>query len=145
MKPQNTASKEGRPPKPPRKRFTPCEANRALVYVRKIVQDIVDSYAEFMRLRDVLEESDRSHTFQDRFERVRRRAQHLADRLNQLKDELHEVGCELKDWSQGLVDFPSSRSGADVALCWKLGEPEVAYWHDADDGFRGRKSIDSAF
>ena len=28
-----------------------------------------------------------------------------------------------------------------VLLCWKLGEPEVLYWHDLDAGFGGRQPL----
>jgi hypothetical protein len=31
--------------------------------------------------------------------------------------------------------------GRVVYLCWKLGEPEVQYWHDLDAGFAGRQSL----
>ena len=30
-----------------------------------------------------------------------------------------------------------------VFLCYKLGAPEVAYWHPLDDGYRGRKPLES--
>jgi hypothetical protein len=32
-----------------------------------------------------------------------------------------------------------------VYLCWKLGEPDIAYWHAIEDGYRGRRPIDSEF
>ncbi len=28
-----------------------------------------------------------------------------------------------------------------VYLCWKLGEPEVLYWHELDAGFAGRQPL----
>jgi hypothetical protein len=31
--------------------------------------------------------------------------------------------------------------GREVFLCWRLGEPEVQYWHDLDVGFACRKPI----
>ena len=31
--------------------------------------------------------------------------------------------------------------GKPVYLCWKLGEPEVLFWHDLDAGFRGRQPL----
>jgi hypothetical protein len=29
-----------------------------------------------------------------------------------------------------------------VLLCWKLGEPAIAYWHTEEEGFAGRKPLD---
>jgi hypothetical protein len=50
---------------------------------------------------------------------------------------------QVKDLDRGLVDFPARHpeSGEDVLLCWELGEPEVAYWHDLESGFAGRKPL----
>ena len=31
--------------------------------------------------------------------------------------------------------------GREVFLCWRLGEPEVSYWHDLDAGFAGRQPL----
>jgi hypothetical protein len=39
------------------------------------------------------------------------------------------------------VDFPSLREGRIVYLCWRLGEDEVAWWHEVDAGFAGRQRL----
>jgi hypothetical protein len=31
--------------------------------------------------------------------------------------------------------------GREVYLCWRLGEPEVAFWHELDAGFGGRQKL----
>ena len=51
-------------------------------------------------------------------------------------------GVELKDYFAGLVDFPSRREGRVVYLCWRFGEPAVAYWHELEAGFAGRQKLD---
>ena len=56
-------------------------------------------------------------------------------------DELHEIGCELKDYQMGLIDFTGRHQGRDICLCWKLGESAIAYWHETDSGFAGRKPV----
>lgn len=56
-------------------------------------------------------------------------------------DEVHGLGCELKDVHRGLVDFPA-RIGSEVAyLCWQRGEPQIAWWHTLESGFAGRKAL----
>ena len=50
----------------------------------------------------------------------------------------------LKNLEVGLVDFPGRRNSRQVMLCWKLGEPEVGYWHDTKGGFANRRPIDEA-
>lgn len=58
---------------------------------------------------------------------------------------IQESGCLVKDLDTGLVDFPTLFRGEEVYLCWKLGEPEIAFWHGVSEGFRGRKPIDRDF
>jgi hypothetical protein len=41
----------------------------------------------------------------------------------------------------GLIDFPTTYQGRWVYLCWRSGEPELLYWHETDEGFRGRQEI----
>ncbi|MCH7728161.1 MAG: DUF2203 domain-containing protein [Planctomycetes bacterium] len=55
--------------------------------------------------------------------------------------ELTDLGVELKSPLDGLVDFPAEMDGRIVYLCWKLGEDEVQYWHELEDGFGGRQSL----
>jgi hypothetical protein len=48
----------------------------------------------------------------------------------------------LRDLDQGLVDFPTLREGAEVYLCWQEGEDEIAFWHEPEAGFAGRRPLD---
>jgi hypothetical protein len=43
------------------------------------------------------------------------------------------------------VDFYGFREGRLVFLCWRLGEPSVAHWHELDAGFAGRQAITAEF
>jgi hypothetical protein len=52
-----------------------------------------------------------------------------------------ELGIEIKDIETGLIDFPSERDGRVVYLCWRLGEGDIAFWHDIDSGFAGRQPL----
>ncbi|MGB8648289.1 MAG: DUF2203 domain-containing protein [Anaerolineae bacterium] len=66
----------------------------------------------------------------------------LLQRFQVAHATLTDIGCELKDLEMGLVDFPSYRNETLVYLCWKLGEPRVAYWHDLDTGLAGRQPLE---
>ena len=59
--------------------------------------------------------------------------------------EIDEIGVQVKDLEQGLLDFPSVMDGKAVLLCWKLGEKEIGFWHSPEDGFEGRKPVDARF
>ncbi len=50
-------------------------------------------------------------------------------------------GVQIKDVRAGLFDFPAWRDGEEVLLCWRVDEPEVAFWHDLQHGFASRRPV----
>ena len=54
---------------------------------------------------------------------------------------LVERGILLRDPDTGLIDFPAERDGRRVFLCWRLGEDDVAWFHEEQSGFGGRKPL----
>jgi hypothetical protein len=55
--------------------------------------------------------------------------------------ELEDLGVRVRDIDAGLVDFPALRFGNTVYLCWRYGESDIEFWHGAEEGFNGRKSL----
>jgi hypothetical protein len=64
-------------------------------------------------------------------------------RLNGLLRRILDQGVLVKDIERGLIDFPHLRDEQEVLLCWELGEEQVAYWHDLESGYRGRRPLES--
>jgi len=125
--------------------FTVEEANATLPYVRRIVADIVAEYAQW---RDAIYRyevvaagttADTGET--DEQVALREEVDTIAQRINEYINELTGVGCVFKGFEGGLVDFHSQLNGRDVYLCWKLGEPAVAHWHELESGFSARQPI----
>lgn len=131
------------------KLFSVEMANRALPLVRRIVDDIV---AEHPRWKDLVA----------RFElvaagarpewgetpemaKLRHGIDAAAERINGYVKELESVGCRLKGFEQGLVDFYGMYQGRMVCLCWQEGEDTVAHWHELETGFSGRQPITPEF
>ena len=54
---------------------------------------------------------------------------------------LADRGILLRDPETGLIDFPARRDGRRVFLCWRLGEDRVAWFHDEQTGFSGRRPL----
>jgi hypothetical protein len=69
----------------------------------------------------------------------------VVAKLRAAIEQVQEFGCVIKDLDMGLIDFPTLLRGVEVYLCWKLGEPKIAFWHGVEEGFRGRKAIDQDF
>ncbi|HKQ63086.1 MAG TPA: DUF2203 family protein [Candidatus Polarisedimenticolaceae bacterium] len=55
----------------------------------------------------------------------------LLEAFHRALAELRALGVRVQDPRQGLLDFPARRAGRDVLLCWRVGEPTLAYWRDA--------------
>ena len=62
--------------------------------------------------------------------------------LRSLLAELKERGIVVRDVNRGLIDFPSIREDREIYLCWELGEAEIAYWHELETGYGGRRPLD---
>ncbi|MFQ6671794.1 MAG: DUF2203 domain-containing protein, partial [Candidatus Tectimicrobiota bacterium] len=92
-------------------------------------------YPELKDLREVVRENGG----------LSRGGPYLAEmaRFASLIEELHSLGCILKDIAKGLVDFPALKDGREVYLCWMSGEASVEWWHEREAGFAGRQSIET--
>ena len=64
--------------------------------------------------------------------------------LREALRDLQEMEVVLRDLDRGLVDFPALRDGREVYLCWEEGEERIAFWHEPDAGFAGRRPLDDA-
>ena len=62
-------------------------------------------------------------------------------RMEQAVRQIDAWGVTLRDIGTGLVDFPALANGRPIWLCWKLGEDDIAYWHELDAGIAGRKPL----
>ena len=126
------------------KLFTVESANRTLPLVRKIVADIVRNYAtweERVQELEVLNAGARSEETDARTVVLEREIARLAADVQGCLRELKELGVEFKGYDTGLIDFPSEMGDRTVYLCWRLGEPAVAHWHEIDAGFAGRQPL----
>ena len=124
------------------KLFTLEEANSLLPSVRPIVKSIQRSHR-------------RLGSFQQTAKRAADAAEHggggikrgsdyakLLIELSLAAGKLENLGVQLKDYGQGLIDFPSMRDGRVVLLCWKADEgDQLEWWHDVEAGFAGRQPL----
>jgi hypothetical protein len=110
----------------PRRYFTVEQANAMLPLVRAIVRDLHELSPDI---------------YSEEVTQVEQEIEKDSRRLREYVEELLKLGVEPKNGPEGLVDFPALVDGKEVYLCWKLGEPEVLFWHDIEAGFAGRQSL----
>ena len=120
-----------------RRIYTVDEANALLPHLAPALVELRDKFEQGTRIRSTLERIAAGNGWSER----RAEWQRILERVAELVGRLDEWGIELRDISTGLVDFPARIDDADALLCWRLGEPEVAYWHRPEDGFAGRRPL----
>lgn len=127
--------------------FTPDEANAALEEIRPIAEEMV-ARAQVLAKAQIAQAELVTHIagnggdltpgdVRGAAEEVVRAAEAVAECVRRLDS----AGVQVKDLAEGLLDFPARHDGEDVLLCWKVGEPEVAFWHGLEEGFAGRKPL----
>lgn len=120
--------------------FTVEDANRALPILRRLIGTAQE------RMAWLAAHPPRVDMLVEKF-RIPDETPVPADYLGRLLEarqalgEIQTLGVQVKDIRVGLVDFPARIGGREVLLCWKLGEESVAWYHDPESGFAGRRPI----
>lgn len=124
------------------KLFTLDEANKLLPIVRPKLEKIRARYAAIAEMREPAKAAAMSAQFGGGgMEGGTNYVKSLYE-IGKLTTEFHELGIQLKDYTRGLIDFPTMRGGNMVLLCWQLGEgDEIEWWHDVEAGFAGRQPL----
>lgn len=138
-----------KPAAPKKKYYTPAEANAALPLVRAIVTDIARLAPQLQerqeRLQRVMQPDNDfpSEAHREEIEQIKDAMERDQEQMGQYMAELQKLSIELKDFFAGLIDFPCWMNNREVYLCWRLGEPEVAHWHELNAGFAGRRKLEA--
>jgi hypothetical protein len=126
--------------------WTVEEVNQTLPYLNEIMSVLVEQNQQADLACQALIELE--HRIVGNGHGKERELMYRRARLNDARskmqtgiEQIHRLGCQVKDLELGLVDFPSQRDGRDVLLCWRLGEPAVLYWHGPDEGFASRRLL----
>src|ERR1039458_1527765 len=134
------------------RRFTLAEAQSLIPEVSRLLREAVSLKGAYQAAQEAVQTGTQRIALMggvmvDRNQAIdaRKRRDTSAAKLRSAIEQVQAVGCVLKDLDIGLIDFPTLFRGEEVCLCWKLGEPQIEFWHGVDEGFRGRKAIDQDF
>jgi hypothetical protein len=129
--------------------FTLAEANQMLPQLEPLLQAAMKSSQELQAALERLQQighrvflSGGSLLNLSNLWELKQQRDDANRRLRTVLAEIDSLGVQLKDLAIGLLDFPCQVEGEIVLLCWKLGEPAIAYWHTVEAGFKGRQPID---
>src|ERR687886_804633 len=123
--------------------YTPQTANEALVEVKHLFQDIVMQKNHVVGLQEELQSIIDSGSPFEHFIKKKQELNSAVTNLYKAIEHLEATGVIIKSVDEGLLDFPSRRFDEEVWLCWKVGENTVKFWHGKDEGFMGRKPLES--
>ena len=119
------------------KLYTVEEANALLPYLAPTLVELREKSEDAAQIRESVAHAASTNGGSTKRERWSR----TLARVGELVQRLQEWELELRDVSSGLVDFPARVDGQDAWLCWRLGEPEVGYWHPRNEGFGSRRPL----
>jgi len=127
------------------KLFSVEEANMLLPEIRTILDEFKDRKKMFFELKEeIIELTEIVDSEKYRSEELSKKERIMRATSNEIEnlfEEIADLGCVVKDIDNGLVDFISIFKGRKVFLCWKQGEDKVSWYHDMQTGFTGRKKI----
>jgi hypothetical protein len=56
-------------------------------------------------------------------------------------EKLEDMGCVVKDYEFGIINFYHQLGSRDIFLCWTLGEKQISYWHEIEEESSEKKPI----
>jgi hypothetical protein len=120
--------------------FTVREANSLLPEIRPLMAELMERRARVVSTRNELTEMFElgSSNFGGT------KASELVVEfmaIERLAKMIRSKGCVIRDLNAGLLDFLSEREGREVYLCWRFGEPRIAFYHELNSGFQSRQQI----
>lgn len=65
--------------------------------------------------------------------------------IRRLFQKIEALGGVIKGIDPILVDFLSFHQNRYIWLCWKEDEDTIMFWHELDEGFAGRKPIETLY
>lgn len=61
--------------------------------------------------------------------------------FNKHWEELLKRGAVIRDIEEGIIEFFSKHKGREILLSWQLGEQDILYWHELNEGHEDRQPI----
>jgi hypothetical protein len=130
-----------------KKVFTVAEANATLPLVGLILRDLVELSRQVIHRRQLVsqlllgKQCRQDDPYRDELVEIEKDVERESRRVREYVDELRALGVEPDSGVEGSVDFPTMLNGRKVFLNWKLGEPQILYWHDTDSGHLRRQPL----
>lgn len=140
------------PSGPSPKTFTVAEANALLPRIKPLIEQLQGLQHSIVetntRLDDAVKKVSAGNGYpiaslKEQIQEMTTHQLQLIEAFQSALKQLEDAGCLLKDLNSGLLDFYSVRDNHPIFLCWKLGEDRIRFWHTLEDGYPGRRPLES--
>ncbi len=130
--------------------FTVGQATQMLPLVKSIVVEVLDLSDQVkqtrLRLNEVMQvrivPDDQHDVYRNEVLAIEDNVRQQVQRINECIAELTDLGIKVNRIEEGFIDFPATRLGQSIFLCWQIGEQEVAHWHLIDQDCSQRQKVD---
>lgn len=123
--------------------YTPQDANKALPEVKRMFANIGAQKNRVVAVQQEIQAIIDSGSPFGSFIEKKQQLNSMVTELYRAIEQLEGTGVMIKSVDEGLLDFPSKRFDDEVWLCWKVGEDDIKFWHGKDEGFMGRKPLET--
>jgi hypothetical protein len=120
------------------------EANERLLDVRPLLEQLRadrDLVAELQQQLTLGRETNGSAEHAEQLAEIEQQERDIVRRMQAAVIRIDGWGVTLRDIGAGLIDFPALASGRPIWLCWRLGEDDIAWWHETNTGFDSRRPL----
>ena len=120
------------------------EANAMLAQVRPLLEELRDDRGRVAELQSVIQRARETNGSAEHAEQLTAHQVELREVVHRMQRDVGQIdawGVTLRDISSGLIDFPALASGRPIWLCWRLGEGDIEWWHEANVGFDRRQPL----
>ncbi len=120
------------------------EANAVVAEARPVLEELRADRERVAELQAGLQRDRENNGSAEHAEQLAEREQQLREIVRRMQRDvarIDEWGISLREISTGLIDFPALANGRPIWLCWRLGETDIEWWHEANVGFDQRQPL----
>jgi hypothetical protein len=120
------------------------EANAVLADARPVLEELRDDRDRVAEVQATLQrdrENNGSAEHAEQLAVLEQELRELVRRMQRAVAQIDEWGITLREIGTGLIDFPALANGRPIWLCWRLGEGDIEWWHEANVGFDQRQPL----
>jgi len=120
------------------------EANAVVADARPVLEELRADRERVAELQAGLQRDRENNGSAEHAEQLAEREQQLRDIVRRMQADVAQIdewGITLREIGTGLIDFPALANGRPIWLCWRLGEGDIEWWHEANVGFDQRQPL----